>query len=140
MRWLRSCPVISSAFSPNAAARWLTCALHLVCSRHAARLEEARKLIKQIDVPVRQVMIEARVVEASDNSAKTWRENGYASLDTYRIVIPPTCQYRREWVSSTSTTPLPHNNAANFHVNAISGTAYVLHVVVQQLIEQAVVY
>lgn len=30
------------------------------------RLDEARKLIKQIDVPVRQVMIEARVVEASD--------------------------------------------------------------------------
>ena len=30
-------------------------------------LEEARKLIKQIDVPVRQVMIEARFVSASDN-------------------------------------------------------------------------
>ncbi len=29
-------------------------------------LEEARKLIQQIDVPVRQVMIEARIVEASD--------------------------------------------------------------------------
>ncbi|MDH4284348.1 MAG: type IV pilus secretin PilQ [Gallionellaceae bacterium] len=29
-------------------------------------LEEARKLIKQIDVPVRQVMIEARFVEAAD--------------------------------------------------------------------------
>jgi type IV pilus assembly protein PilQ len=29
-------------------------------------LEEARKLIKQIDVPVRQVMIEARFVEAGD--------------------------------------------------------------------------
>lgn len=32
----------------------------------SSRLEEARKLIKQIDVPVRQVMIEARIVEASD--------------------------------------------------------------------------
>lgn len=31
-----------------------------------SRLEEVRKLIKQVDVPVRQVMIEARVVEASD--------------------------------------------------------------------------
>jgi type IV pilus assembly protein PilQ len=31
-----------------------------------SRLEEARKLIKQVDVPVRQVMIEARIVEASD--------------------------------------------------------------------------
>jgi type IV pilus assembly protein PilQ len=32
-----------------------------------ARLEEVRKLIRKIDVPVRQVMIESRIVEASDN-------------------------------------------------------------------------
>lgn len=36
-----------------------------------SRLEEARKLIKQIDVPVRQVMIEARFVEASDTFNQT---------------------------------------------------------------------
>ena len=36
----------------------------------SAHLEEARKLIKQIDVPVRQVMIEARVVEATDSFGK----------------------------------------------------------------------
>lgn len=36
-----------------------------------SHLEDARKLIKQIDVPVRQVMIEARVVEASDS----WSRN-----------------------------------------------------------------
>ncbi|MDO8414113.1 MAG: type IV pilus secretin PilQ family protein [Gallionellaceae bacterium] len=35
------------------------------------RLEEARKLIKQIDVAVRQVMIEARFVEASDSFNRT---------------------------------------------------------------------
>jgi type IV pilus assembly protein PilQ len=34
------------------------------------RLEEVRKLITQIDVPVRQVMIEARIVEASDTFSK----------------------------------------------------------------------
>ena len=34
------------------------------------RLEEVRKLIAQIDVPVRQVMIEARIVEANDNFSK----------------------------------------------------------------------
>ncbi len=34
------------------------------------RLEEVRKLIAQIDVPVRQVMIEARIVEASDTFSK----------------------------------------------------------------------
>ncbi len=35
-----------------------------------SRLEEVRKLLTKIDVPVRQVMIEARIVEASDTFAK----------------------------------------------------------------------
>jgi len=34
------------------------------------RLEEVRKLIAQIDVPVRQVMIEARIVEANDTFSR----------------------------------------------------------------------
>jgi type IV pilus assembly protein PilQ len=37
----------------------------------SSRLEEARRLIKQIDIPVRQVMIEARFVEATDNFNQT---------------------------------------------------------------------
>lgn len=36
----------------------------------AGRLEEVRNLIKKIDVPVRQVMIEARIVEASDTFSR----------------------------------------------------------------------
>jgi type IV pilus assembly protein PilQ len=49
-------------------------------------LEEARKLIKQIDVPVRQVMIEARVVEASDKFGKNLGVRlGYNSLDTFKV-------------------------------------------------------
>ncbi len=36
-----------------------------------SRLEEARKLIKQVDVAVRQVMIEARFVEAGDTFSHT---------------------------------------------------------------------
>ncbi len=35
------------------------------------RLEDARKLIKQVDVAVRQVMIEARFVEAGDSFSRT---------------------------------------------------------------------
>jgi type IV pilus assembly protein PilQ len=35
-----------------------------------SRLEEVRKLIAKIDIPVRQVMIEARIVEANDSFAK----------------------------------------------------------------------
>jgi type IV pilus assembly protein PilQ len=36
-----------------------------------SRLEEVRKLLKQIDVPVRQVMIEARFVSAGDSFARS---------------------------------------------------------------------
>ena len=36
-----------------------------------SRLEEVRKLIAKIDIPVRQVMIEARIVEASDSFSKS---------------------------------------------------------------------
>jgi type IV pilus assembly protein PilQ len=35
-----------------------------------SRLEEVRKLVAKIDVPVRQVMIEARIVEANDSFSK----------------------------------------------------------------------
>jgi type IV pilus assembly protein PilQ len=36
----------------------------------SVRLEEVRRLISKLDIPVRQVLIEARIVEASDNFAK----------------------------------------------------------------------
>ena len=36
----------------------------------AARLEEVREMIAKIDIPVRQVMIEARIVEAGDTFSK----------------------------------------------------------------------
>ncbi len=35
-----------------------------------SKLEEVRRLLRQVDVPVRQVMIEARVVEASDRFSR----------------------------------------------------------------------
>ena len=51
-----------------------------------AHLEEVRKLIKQIDVPVRQVMIEARVVEATDKFGKNLGVRlGYNSRDAFRV-------------------------------------------------------
>jgi type IV pilus assembly protein PilQ len=37
----------------------------------ATRLEEVRRIISKVDIPVRQVMIEARIVEASDTFART---------------------------------------------------------------------
>ena len=50
------------------------------------RLDEVRKLIKQIDVPVRQVMIEARIVEATDNFSKNLGVRlGYNSNDAFSV-------------------------------------------------------
>jgi type IV pilus assembly protein PilQ len=42
----------------------------LIVRETAKRLEEAKKLIRKLDVPVRQVMIESRIVIASNNFAK----------------------------------------------------------------------
>jgi len=42
----------------------------LFVSDTASRLEEVRKIIRQLDTPVRQVMIEARIVIASDKFSK----------------------------------------------------------------------
>ncbi|NOU01983.1 MAG: type IV pilus secretin PilQ [Gallionella sp.] len=51
-----------------------------------SHLEDVRKLIKQIDVPVRQVMIEARVVEATDKFGKNLGVRlGYNSLDSFKV-------------------------------------------------------
>jgi type IV pilus assembly protein PilQ len=51
-----------------------------------SHLDDARNLIKQIDVPVRQVMIEARVVEATDNFGKNLGVRlGYNSTQTYNV-------------------------------------------------------
>jgi len=51
-----------------------------------SHLEEARKLINKIDVPVRQVMIEARIVEATDNFGKNLGVRlGYNSNDAFSI-------------------------------------------------------
>ena len=49
-----------------------------------SRLEDVRKLIAKIDVPVRQVMIEARIVEANDSFSKSLGARiGYHDLRPY---------------------------------------------------------
>lgn len=50
-------------------------------------LEGVRKLIKQIDVPVRQVMIEARIVEASDKFGKQLGVRmGYNATNDFKVL------------------------------------------------------
>ncbi|NTV38241.1 MAG: hypothetical protein HGA82_03565, partial [Anaerolineales bacterium] len=56
------------------------------------RLEEARRLIQQLDVPVRQVMIEARIVIADDKwgrslGARFGTQSAYGSVrETWQAV------------------------------------------------------
>ena len=62
----RSQPILSKRGSAVVDARTNT----LFVQDTPTRLEEVRKLLAKIDVPVRQVMIEARIVEASDTFSK----------------------------------------------------------------------
>ena len=55
-----------------------------------SRLEEVRKLISKIDIPVRQVMIEARIVEANDSFSKNLGVRlGYNDLSQGRTIGGP---------------------------------------------------
>jgi len=57
------------------------------------RLEEIRRIITNVDVPVKQVMIEARIVEASDSFAKNLGAKlGYIDLTAFRSGGPPGIQ------------------------------------------------
>jgi len=51
-----------------------------------SHLEDVRKLIKQVDVPVRQVMIEARFVSASENFTSTF--GGNLSFSSSNLAAP----------------------------------------------------
>jgi type IV pilus assembly protein PilQ len=62
----RTQPILSKRGSAVVDARTNT----LFVQDTPTRLEEVRKLLAKIDVPVRQVMIEARIVEASDTFSK----------------------------------------------------------------------
>jgi len=76
------------------------------------RLEEVRKLISQIDVPVRQVMIEARIVEASDTFSKNLGAKlGYNTMkDGGQRLLGPSARYNVGGQLS-STGQLTRNDA-----------------------------
>ena len=65
------------------------------------RIEDIRTMLAQIDIPLRQVMIEARIVEAGDSFAKNLgirlsmgavevetKKDSNTNLLTYGVVIP----------------------------------------------------
>ena len=67
-------PTLASAsrlLSPRGSAIWETRTNQLFVTDVATRLEQVQQLIAKLDIPVRQVLIEARIVEASDAFGKS---------------------------------------------------------------------
>ena len=58
----------------------------------ASRLDEVRKIVQQVDIPVRQVLIEARIVEADDRFSRNLGARlGFNDISStvYRTVAVP---------------------------------------------------
>lgn len=97
-----------------------------------AKLEDVRRLIQKLDIPVRQVMIEARIVEASDSFSKNLgfrfgnvssglRGAGHSTnvattgrLEDFTNLFPAS-------PTANSTTVFPTNLAINLPAAAIAG-------------------
>jgi type IV pilus assembly protein PilQ len=100
------------------------------------RLEEVRKLIRQVDVPVRQVMIESRIVEASDNFGRnlgvrlgyhdlTGTGNQVGTQDGIRVRAVPGGQLSDPAFHTGQTTAPPFTDSlsVNLPVPGLAGAA-----------------
>ncbi|MHB0983978.1 MAG: type IV pilus secretin PilQ [Sulfuricella sp.] len=106
-----------------------------------AKLEDIRKLINQIDVPVRQVMIDARIVEASDTFSRSLGARlGFHDIGGQgfpingtdaRAVIGGNLNDTGAHTGQSSTTPAWPNDSMNVSLPAKSsaGTAGVLSLI-----------
>ena len=100
-----------------------------------SRLEDLRRFLAEIDVPVRQVLIEARIVEASDSFAKDIGVRlGWHQLDPWRLggpgkstntVIGGSIRDTGFHTGQTSTTPdfIQDSMLVNLPANPRSGSA-----------------
>lgn len=99
-----------------------------------SRLEDLRRFLAEIDVPVRQVLIEARIVEASDSFAKDIGVRlGWHQLDPWRVgpgkstntVIGGSIRDSGFHTGQTSTTPdfIQDSMLVNLPANPRSGSA-----------------
>ena len=60
-------PVVAAGSCPSGVPQpWIRARISSFVQDTPSRLEEVRRIIRQIDIPVRQVLIEARIVVASD--------------------------------------------------------------------------
>lgn len=96
----------------------------------AGRLDEVRKVIAKVDVPVRQVMIEARIVEASDAFAKNlgvrlgYLGRQFRSSSTNNLAIGANYQNTAQAAGVVTGTPtMPLAQMVNLPAVPRSGTA-----------------
>jgi type IV pilus secretin (or competence protein) PilQ len=97
----------------------------------AARLEEVRQLIQKVDIAVRQVLIEARIVIASDGFSRKlgvrfgaqagFTFNNYAVGTTGSLTTEPTVEIDDNSVERETRTPTPWEIAAG---SILSGAGY----------------
>jgi len=98
-----------------------------------AKLDEVRSLINQVDIAVRQVMIDSRVVEAGDNFSKSLGARlgfhdttgqGVGVANGQRMVIGGMIEDPGYHTGQTSDVPTFNNNALNVNLPAsISGAS-----------------
>jgi type IV pilus assembly protein PilQ len=97
-----------------------------------AKLEDVRRLIQKIDIPVRQVMIEARIVEASDtfsknlgfrfgNVSRGLRDAGHSTNVATTGRLEDLTNLFPSSPSGNPTTVFPTNLAVNLPAAAIGG-------------------
>ncbi len=96
----------------------------------SSRLEDVRGLIKKIDVPVRQVMIEARIVEAADTFSKNLgarlgvvdRKPGYETIGSSRATAGGSLESTSFFTTQNQTQPsLGQSLGVNLPAAGIAG-------------------
>ncbi|MDR1530086.1 MAG: type IV pilus secretin PilQ [Burkholderiales bacterium] len=97
----------------------------------AARLEEVRQLIQKVDIAVRQVLIEARIVIASDGFSRKlgarfgvqagFTFNNYAVGTTGSLATEPTVEIDDNDITRETRTPTPWEIAAG---SILGGAGY----------------
>lgn len=100
----------------------------LLVTETAAKLEEIRKLINLIDVPVRQVVIEARIVSANAQDAEklgvAWGATGMldrGALGDRRVSIGSSQEVA---VATANGTTRPHGNIVDLGVSDQGSTQF----------------
>lgn len=91
----------------------------LIIQDTAVKIDEIRNLLAKLDVPVRQVMIEARIVRATDNFSK---ELGVK----WGILSDGTATNRNLLIGGSETTLFNLSNPQSTTLNGVNGVSYTI--------------